>query len=995
MKDRLFASFLAFREKASFWREHIRMRVDRSPSWTRIGLIIATVGLGISSGAEVVHAQAAAAVVGAAASAIPGGTVFAGLVSAIPSVGSLITNGPASIAVGIVSVILNTLLYVVIQLLLKLNTGLTYILVHAAAYNYFVNAGVVVTGWTLVRDICNMFFIVVLLIIAFSTIIGYQEFHYKRYLPKLLLMAVLINFSRTLIGLLIDFSQVITLTFVNGFQNAAFGNFASAFQLTNLLNTSKDVSQAIATGNYQGAASDLGSTMITMLYAISVLTIAATTITILALYFIVRIIFLWILLILSPIAFLMTALPGKMQKAVAPASQDFWNKLSAWLTGGPIVAFFLWLALATVQKGTNDFATIVPDSPEANITANAAFSEASTPTNMSLFIVSVAFMLIGVNTAVSVSQKAAPQLGGIAARIKSEGGPAGYVGRRAARVTGRAARAGGRASLALARPYVGQAAGQLGSRVQSAAPGLARIPGIGAPLARGAARLGGRGIGFERGLQAEAAKGLGKETEFMPPETALAYMQSLKQRNLPPDQAHAVDRKMAEMATKGGQKAYIDQAKAGLQGRGLSGDQLNAVADAQAEDRMRSIIAADSSNAKASNDSKRSGEIDEAYKKDPSKYNDIKDILKSVNENPDSTRKHDAYKDMAVVAAELNKRGFADAESGLTKPANEILEDDDFKKMLTGARGEYIRAAMTDFGTAEGNGRLRQILAAGTEAGSKDAGTVSAANAQRYRMSKSADGKQMVFANAAGQFGGFDMKEVKAGSQRVRSVPQLVGQVSDGALRGRAERASHSLGVDTPSRIRSFQQPLNERQANAMVNVAQAYSNPPATTNAAAMSDFAHAQGEALASGLPTSVAANYDDATNTYRDDQSRSAHLENLDSAMANVDSDDPDIQSASISMVANTNADLLKNGGQMRDVVVDALNRNADKVRKLFSNATKEQGKKMQSMMKELSKQAEAVVDRGGPTNTGEEHLVELRTKLGGKAMRNLGGDSNKKA
>jgi hypothetical protein len=49
-------------------------------------------------------------------------------------------------------------------------------------------------GWVITRDIANMFFIVILLVIAFATILQIEQYNYKKWLPKLILMAILINF---------------------------------------------------------------------------------------------------------------------------------------------------------------------------------------------------------------------------------------------------------------------------------------------------------------------------------------------------------------------------------------------------------------------------------------------------------------------------------------------------------------------------------------------------------------------------------------------------------------------------------------------------------------------------------------------------------------------------------------------------------------------------------------------------------------------------------
>ncbi|MHB8903921.1 MAG: hypothetical protein ACYC40_02375, partial [Patescibacteria group bacterium] len=102
------------------------------------------------------------------------------------------------------------------------------ILVYFAQYNGFIKSTVVTNGWVIVRDICNMFFVLILLIIAFATILRIEEYNYKKWLPKLILMAILINFSKMICGLLIDAAQIVMLTFVNSFKDVAGANLTSA-----------------------------------------------------------------------------------------------------------------------------------------------------------------------------------------------------------------------------------------------------------------------------------------------------------------------------------------------------------------------------------------------------------------------------------------------------------------------------------------------------------------------------------------------------------------------------------------------------------------------------------------------------------------------------------------------------------------------------------------------------------------------------------------------
>jgi hypothetical protein len=80
------------------------------------------------------------------------------------------------------------------------------------SYQNFIGSEAVIQGWVIVRDLSNMFFVVILLVIAFATILHIENYNYKKWLPKLILMAVLINFSKTICGLLIDVAQIVMLT---------------------------------------------------------------------------------------------------------------------------------------------------------------------------------------------------------------------------------------------------------------------------------------------------------------------------------------------------------------------------------------------------------------------------------------------------------------------------------------------------------------------------------------------------------------------------------------------------------------------------------------------------------------------------------------------------------------------------------------------------------------------------------------------------------------
>lgn len=328
------------------------------------------------------------------------------------------------------------------------------VLIAFASYNDFANAQVVQTGWRIVRDITNMFFIVILLVSAFATIIGYDtaSFHYKKVLPKLLLMAVLVNFSRTLIQLLVDFSQVIMLTFVNAFQQAAGGNFVNGLGMTNVMRLPPEAGSGASSA---AAPPQVGmvNIILALMLAVVLLSIMLATMIILTLYLIIRIVGIWVALIFSPAAFLATALPDRIARYVGAIGQEYWGKLMGLLAGGPVIAFFLWLTLSTIQQSSGAGGL----APALNIQSNNEAlqylfaSGAGSSNQIASFVVGITMMLMAVGIAVQASQQASKTFGSLAGRIAGAGQQLGgklaiagaaapaYLGYQAGRGAGRAA----------------------------------------------------------------------------------------------------------------------------------------------------------------------------------------------------------------------------------------------------------------------------------------------------------------------------------------------------------------------------------------------------------------------------------------------------------------------------------------------------------------------------------------------------------------------------
>jgi len=232
------------------------------------------------------------------------------------------------------------IIYAIVTFLGKLAVYLIGWIVQVASWNHFIDVDTVMNGWTIVRDLSNMFFILILLIIAFATILRLESYSWKKMLPKLLLMAVLINFSKTISGLIIDFSQVIMLTFVSSFSGAGANNFVKLLGIDNLLTFAKDKDDA----GVDLALNTIWGLLVALIFSIITLIVMAALLAIL----VMRVMMLWVYVILSPLAFLLSAFPQGQKYA-----SQWWSEFSKNVITGPVLAFFLWLALSTAQVSSS------------------------------------------------------------------------------------------------------------------------------------------------------------------------------------------------------------------------------------------------------------------------------------------------------------------------------------------------------------------------------------------------------------------------------------------------------------------------------------------------------------------------------------------------------------------------------------------------------------------------------------------------------------------
>jgi hypothetical protein len=311
-------------------------------------------------------------------------------------VGTVISEGigaAVAFVLSIFALIFNAVIGLFITLMIK-------ILVNVASFDNIIDVPTVVKGWLVIRDLCNMVFILIFLFIAFATILRIESFSVKRALPKLLIVAVLINFSRSIFGVIIDFSQVIMLAFVHSFSDGQ-GWFIDTFNTQHLMGIDTDNESSFS--NWDTVVATIAG----MFGAIITLIVIIVLVCVL----IMRLVLLWIYTILSPLAFLGFAF-DPLKKYVGFIWSDFIKQAMI----GPLLAFFIWLALTTVKESATQLGGA---QNEITVAQSAFFGDA----DFQRFLIAIALLIGGLIAAQKIGGAAGSAAGRGMEAIKGKYGP--------------------------------------------------------------------------------------------------------------------------------------------------------------------------------------------------------------------------------------------------------------------------------------------------------------------------------------------------------------------------------------------------------------------------------------------------------------------------------------------------------------------------------------------------------------------------------------------
>ncbi|MFZ2390368.1 MAG: hypothetical protein WAW15_00930 [Minisyncoccales bacterium] len=190
---------------------------------------------------------------------------------------------------------------------------------------------IVAEGWGIVRNVANAALIIGLVVIAINIILGREENKAKGMLVNFIIIALLINFTPVLCGLLIDASNGITKSFITGGINQAFSSeILSSFS------------------KVKGETTDSIQLMFAGIIFLIFSLVSFFIYTLYAILFAARYIILWILVIASPIALATRVFPqSKYVRNIFPSIlywDDWIQSFAQWCTIGIPAGLFIYLS---------------------------------------------------------------------------------------------------------------------------------------------------------------------------------------------------------------------------------------------------------------------------------------------------------------------------------------------------------------------------------------------------------------------------------------------------------------------------------------------------------------------------------------------------------------------------------------------------------------------------------------------------------------------------
>ncbi|HUV81128.1 MAG TPA: hypothetical protein VMW21_01235 [Patescibacteria group bacterium] len=191
---------------------------------------------------------------------------------------------------------------------------------------------IVAMGLDITKDFVNLLLVIFLVFIALSIALKVGDYAGKKVFAKLILIALLVNFAPVFVGLIVDAANIVMNFFLEG-----IGESVSEIG-TGVTSFGQGVIKILF--SFSGNLSERAGLLMQAVTQIVVNLAMGLAFFLFAAIFLIRYVVIWVLTILSPLAFVFWILP-----ATKKFWDMWWQQLIQWSIVGIPIAFFLYLAM--------------------------------------------------------------------------------------------------------------------------------------------------------------------------------------------------------------------------------------------------------------------------------------------------------------------------------------------------------------------------------------------------------------------------------------------------------------------------------------------------------------------------------------------------------------------------------------------------------------------------------------------------------------------------
>ena len=283
------------------------------------------------------------------------------------------------------------LLHDIPALLLGISGYFFNILISVSLDGTLLKSAFVGEAWGVVRDLSNIFFILILLYIAVKIIVDLEGHEAKQMIVKVVIMALLINFSMFFTQVIIDTSNVLALVFYNKMKVSTVNPDGNERQYSSIKNE-KDISGGLVAsfdpttkilssgffeqiekkydangkiivinGQEQRQPIGFGTKLAIIVLSGAIMIVATYVLFVSGFFFLGRLIELWTLIIFSPFAFMSYTVP-KLSEMEELGWKSWFKRLISSAFMAPIFMFFLYFIFMLIASPL--FKNLMPESTE-------------------------------------------------------------------------------------------------------------------------------------------------------------------------------------------------------------------------------------------------------------------------------------------------------------------------------------------------------------------------------------------------------------------------------------------------------------------------------------------------------------------------------------------------------------------------------------------------------------------------------------------------------